>query len=312
MKSMTVTDNDAGQRADKFLQKALPELPKSMLYKGMRQKNIKLNRKRCEPSSMLCAGDILDIYLPDDALKAKKREMPSGLPPADIIYEDDNILILDKPAGIPCHSSAGDSLLARATQYLAETGAYRAEENASFAPALCNRLDLNTAGLVIAAKNSAALRLVNECIRSGMAVKKYYCRTDGKPPRSADILTAYHRKDESRNMAVITDKPAENSKKIITEYRVISENEDSCILEVTLHTGRSHQIRAQLAHIGCPIAGDVKYGGKRVGGSAQQLCAHSLELRFPADSALAYLSGKRFESRISEKIFGAGGRSVER
>lgn len=310
MKSFTISENDAGQRADKFLKKALPALPQSMLYRCMRQKKIKLNRRRCEPSSYLNIGDILEVYLPDTLLAQGEKKRPSApkLPRPDIIYEDLNLLIADKPSGLPCHSGSGgkDTLVDRIIRYLTDTGAYLPDSSVSFAPALCNRLDRNTAGLVIAAKNAAALRLINACIRDGGIIKKYLCRVSEKPPKQEDILTAYHRKDEKNNTALIADNPADGFRRITTGYRVLSADKGLYLLEVTLFTGRSHQIRAHLAHIGCPIVGDMKYGGIPNGGRGQELCAYSLEFRFHAGSPLEYLNSLSLVSNSGHKFLKQG------
>lgn len=301
MKRFIITENDSGQRADKFFKKSFPLIPKSMLYRCLRQKKIKLNRGRCEPSVYLKCGDVLEIYLPDELLETKKHKSDASIPLPDIVYEDENLLIADKPVGLPCHSGRGekDTLIDRIISYLEKTKAYIPDENSSFSPSLCNRLDRNTSGLVIAAKKASALRLINECLRNGGIIKKYLCRVDKMPPKESDILTAYHYKDEKRNKAIISDKPLENFRKIVTGYRIISKDRGNYLLEVTLFTGRSHQIRAHLSHIGCPIIGDRKYGGVPNGKRGQELYAHSLEFRFPDDCKLAYLNSISLESKIA-------------
>ena len=299
MKKFIINDNDSGQRVDKFLTKALPDLPKSMMYKLIRKKDIKINGKRCDISSRLNTGDIVTVYVKDDISSLKKHDMSflDSTPNIDIVYEDKNIIIVNKPSGLDSHSNGSpmtDTLIDRIKKYLYNKQEYAPDSESSFAPALCSRLDRNTCGLVTAAKNAAALREINEAIRSGFVHKIYHCITAAPLPESSAIITAYHRKDEARNTVKIVDSPAEGYRPIKTGYRVLASKQPLSLVEITLYTGRTHQIRAHLAHIGAPVLGDGKYGitavNKRYGVFHQMLCAYSLKFELPDDSPLNYLN----------------------
>jgi 23S rRNA pseudouridine955/2504/2580 synthase len=299
MKKFVINDNDSGQRIDKFVTKALPDMPKSMMYRLIRKKDIKINGKRCDIASRLNTGDIVTIYVKDEVSEVKQHDMSflKCSPDLDIVYEDENVLIVSKPVGLDSHSNGSpltDTLIDRIKHYLYNKKEYAPENESSFAPALCSRLDRNTCGLVTAAKTAAALRDINEAIRSGNVHKIYHCVTAAPLPKTEDIITAYHQKDESRNLVKILDSPADGFKIIKTGYRVLAEKAPLALVEVTLYTGRTHQIRAHLAHIGAPILGDGKYGNtavnKRYGVFRQALCAYALKFELPEDSAVSYLN----------------------
>lgn len=299
MVTFTVNENDSGQRVDKFIAKALPDLPKSMMYKLFRKKDIKINGKRCDISAVISAGDIITAYVKEELSGEKKHDMtflecPDSL---NIIHEDENILIVFKPVGLDSHSnstSTSDTLINRIKRYLYNKNEYTPESENSFAPALCSRLDRNTSGLVISAKNALALREVNEAIRNGNIHKIYRCVTVTPPPKNQDIISAYHKKDETRNIVRISGQKADGYKEIKTGYKVLERKNNLFLVEVTLFTGRTHQIRAHLAHIGAYILGDGKYGNtalnKRYGVFRQALCAYSLKFALPENSPLAYLN----------------------
>lgn len=299
MKEFTINHNDSGQRVDKFLSKSMPELPKSMMYRLIRKKDIKLNGKRCEASSILTEGDVLKVYVKDDVAAVKQHDMSFLNASSDIaaVYEDDNIIIVHKPVGLDSHSngaSSDDTLINRIKKYLWEKKEYSPGSESSFSPALCSRLDRNTAGLVTAAKNSAALREMNNAIKLGQIRKIYRCVTVSPPPDDEGVRTAYHCKDEARNIVRIVDEPREGFREIKTGWKVIARKNGLFLVEVRLYTGRTHQIRAHLSHLGAPLLGDGKYGdikaNKRYGAFRQQLCAYSLEFDFPETSPLFYLN----------------------
>ncbi|MGI6264817.1 MAG: RluA family pseudouridine synthase [Acutalibacteraceae bacterium] len=305
MRTITIEKNDAGQRIDKFLTKTFRELPTSMMYKYIRQKDIKINGKRCEASTRLSEGDVIALYVKDefltrqeavyDFLRASKR--------LDVIYEDDHVMLLNKPVGLLCHpdkNEYGDTLLFRAQRYLYEKGAYDPSAENSFAPALVNRIDRNTAGIVIVAKTAAALRILNQKLKDREIRKFYLCVVHGVPNPEHALLKGFLLKDEERNLVTVSDRPMPNGRTILTEYRVLEAKNGLALVEIELHTGRTHQIRAHMASIGHPLLGDGKYGtnalNKGTGFHKQALCSYKLQFAFttPADE-LEYLNGQAFQ-----------------
>lgn len=306
MKELTINSNDAGQRMDKFISKAVPLLPKNLMYKYIRSKRIKLNGKRCEISTRLTEGDAVQLYINDEFFTEAEDELAFLAAPAtvDVVYEDENILLVNKAVGLVVHEdndNSVDTLINRVLHYLYEKKEYRPKEENSFTPALCNRIDRNTCGIVICAKNAEALRILNQKIKDRELHKKYLCVTVGIPsPRKAQ-LTAYQIKDEKNNTVRVFDKPVHGGRTMITGYEVIAEDKARgiALVEIDLITGRTHQIRAHMAHIGCPLLGDGKYGINKINREynikTQVLCAYSLALDFTTDAgALAYLNGKSF------------------
>ena len=297
MRILTVQENDAGQRLDKFLTKSLRLLPKSLLYKSIRTKKIKRNRKRADPSDILCVGDTVELFLADEFFDDGKPEEAYRkiTPRLKIIYEDDDMLICDKRPGMAVHpgdqeggesGGTGDTLIDQIKAYLYQTGAYRPDEEHSFAPALCNRIDRNTGGLVIAAKNAASLRRLNERIRNRDGItKKYLCAVHGTMDPPSGRLTGWLVKNAAENLVTVRSQRSGNQpgeKHIITDYRTLAQQGNLSLLEVDLITGRTHQIRAHLASIGHPLLGDGKYGhsrnDRRRGYAHQALYAYSLTI----------------------------------
>lgn len=303
MKEFIINRNDSGQRLDKFVLKTVPRLPQSMMYKAIRNKRIKLNGKRAEISSRLCEGDTVQMYLNDEFFdSAPETEFMSVTPVLNILYEDENILLLDKKNGMVVHEdndNTADTLINRVKRYLYEKGEYDPNSENSFAPALCNRLDRNTGGIVIAAKNAESLRILNQKIRDREIEKYYLCVTVGVPPKRSDTLTAYLEKDSASNTVKVTDRKSNTNKTIVTGYRVIRDNGKLALVEIKLGTGRTHQIRAHMAHIGCPLLGDGKYGINRINKEykvkTQALYSYKLRFSFSTESGcLEYLDGKEF------------------
>lgn len=306
MKSCVITKNDANQRLDKFLAKSFPALPKSLMYKFIRTKHIKVNRKRAEISTRLNEGDVVDLYIKDEFLieKPKQYDFLSASKNLSILYEDENIMLLDKKAGLLCHPDDHefvDTLIARIKRYLYEKGEYRPDEATSFTPALVNRIDRNTGGIVIAAKTAQALRILNQKMKDRELHKFYLCVVHGKPEKQSGILEDYLWKDEKKNRVFVTKKPQNGGKVIRTKYRVLETKGKLSLVEVELLTGRTHQIRAHFASIDHPLLGDGKYGtnalNKQYGAYKKQfLYSYKLKFDFTTDSEeLEYLNGKEFE-----------------
>lgn len=300
MKKLVVKHNDAGQRLDKLLLKTYSTLPKSMMFKQIRKKNIKVNKKRCTPEQLVQEGDVIELYLNDDMLKEKTQHYdflrsPKSL---DIIYEDDNIILLNKRQGELCHPDSKEyvnTLISSVKRYLYEKKEWLPDSENSFTPALANRIDRNTAGIVIGAKNYGALKILNQKIKDREIQKLYLTIVDGRPAEDEATLSGYLIKDTKKNMVKVFDEEIDGSKKIITKYRVLDSKGYASLLEIDLLTGRTHQIRAHLASIGNPLIGDGKYGSVH-GRMKQQLCAYKLRFDFKTDAGcLEYLNGKEFE-----------------
>ena len=310
MHILTVKKNDAGQRLDKFLSKAVKGLPTSMMYKLIRTKKIKVNRKRTEQKYILCEGDEIQLFIKEEFFDSPEKDLGALdriVPKLNIVYEDENILLLNKRPGVLVHedTNAGENtLIMHVKAYLCQKGEYDPYSEQSFAPALCNRIDRNTGGIVIAAKNAEALRIMNQRIKDDCLTKTYLCLVHGIPHPSKKELRGFLRKDSKNNTVEVRDTEFPGSKEIITRYRVIRSRTDISLLEVDLITGRTHQIRAHMSHIGHPLVGDGKYGINRderaKGYKYQALYAYKLYFKkTDSDDLLSYLEGKTFS--IDEK-----------
>ncbi len=310
MRIFEIGKNDAGQRLDKFLSKALRTMPPSLLYKSIRTKKIKVNRKRAEIGQVLAEGDTVQLFLAED-LFPDSQDTSSRLshitPSFHVVYEDENLILCDKPAGLLVHSNDEDdtnTLIVQIQAYLFQKGEYHPQAEHSFAPALCNRIDRNTGGIVIAAKNAVTLREINALIKERQLTKKYLCVVHGIMDKKIDTLKGYLTKNQKTNQVTVTPKPSHGSKEILTRYRVLQEKDKLSLLEIDLLTGRTHQIRAHLSSIGHPLLGDGKYGvnreDKRDGYKFQALYSYSLT--FNGGQYLSYLNGQTFTVPV-ERIY---------
>ena len=306
MKELTVGKNDAGQRLDRFIGKSVPLLPESLLQKYIRLKRIKLNGKGAKRDVRVQEGDCIQLYINDEFFEKpqeKNSYLKVGTPHLSIVYEDDNILLADKKPGVLCHSAGQwdyNTLIANIQAYLAQKGEWKPKEENAFTPALCNRIDRNTGGIVIAAKNAEALRIINEKIKLREIEKYYLCAVNGRPKPSSGRLENYLFKDAVKNRVYIREKSEPGSKTAVTEYRTLCTAGRLSLVECRLLTGRTHQIRAQMAHAGWPLLGDGKYGrekfNKSYGEDGQALYSYKLAFAFPTDAGiLNYLRGKTFQ-----------------
>ncbi len=298
MKSFTISAGDAGRRVDRFIRKTFPSMPSSLMYKEIRKKNIKVNKKRTEPSAILNEGDVIELYLKDDVLeeKAKHYDFLDASTSLDIVYEDENILLLNKNAGLLCHPANGvygDTLVARVQRYLYERGEW-SPKNGSFVPSLANRIDRNTSGIVIAAKNAEALKILNDKIKSREIEKYYLAAVHGIPEPKSGTLTSFITKDEKSNRVIVSDRETDGSKKAVTHYKTLESRNNISLVEIKLETGRTHQIRAQFAHIGHPLVNDGKYGAEH-GRYRQALCSYKIVFELKDAGTLDYLNGREFE-----------------
>ena len=305
MKEFTIGTNDAGQRLDRFLGKAVPLLPASLAQKYIRIKRIKLNGGRAERDTRLKAGDVLQLYINDEFFDKPREDnafLTVATPKLNIVYEDEHILLADKRPGLAVHphdgAEYGRTLIDHIQAYLYQKREWRPREENAFTPALCNRIDRNTGGIVIAAKTAEALRVMNQKIKDRELDKRYLAIVEGTPKPAKGSLKGYLFKDAKKNRVFVTDTPQTGSKSCQTNYVTLASKNGLSLVECELITGRTHQIRAQFAHAGHPLLGDGKYGklDKRFDRTYQALYSYKLTFTFTTEAGeLEYLNGKSFQ-----------------
>ena len=305
MKEFTVGPNDAGQRLDRFLAKAVPLLPASLAQKYIRIKRIKLNGGRAERDTRLQNGDVLQLYINDEFFDKPRQDnayLTVAAPKLSIVYEDDQILLVDKRPGLAVHphdgAEYGRTLIDHIQAYLYQKKEWSPRGENSFTPALCNRIDRNTGGIVIAAKTAEALRVLNQKIKDREMDKRYLAIVEGTPRPREGSLKGYLFKDAKKNRVFVTDTPQTGAKSCQTNYKTIASSKGLSLGECELITGRTHQIRAQFAHAGHPLLGDGKYGklDKKYDRNYQALYSYKLAFAFTTDAgALEHLNGKSFQ-----------------
>ena len=304
MREIVIQKNDANQRIDKFLTKRFKTMPKSLLYKYIRTKYIKVNNKRCAVDTVLQEGDIVRLFIKEEffAEETENYEFLKAPKTLDILYEDENIIIVNKKAGILVHPDKNyhfDSLINRILHYLYDKGEYNPKTEHSFTPATANRIDRNTGGIVLACKNAESLRTLNEKIKNREITKKYLCMVQGILKRKSGIVSGYLCKDEKKNKVRIFAKEVPESKFFKTEYTVLKETGGNSLVEIDLLTGRTHQIRACMSAMGNPLMGDTKYGYKAKKNDKafpyQALYAYKVIFAFQTDGGiLEYLRNRSF------------------
>ena len=304
MKEFTIGTNDAGQRLDRFLAKAVPLLPASLAQKYIRIKRIKRNGGRAERDTRLEAGDVLQLYINDEFFDKPREDnayLTVATPKLNIVYEDEHILLVDKRPGLAVHphdgAEYGRTLIDHIQAYLYQKKEWSPRGENAFTPALCNRIDRNTGGIVIAAKTAEALRVINQKIKDREMDKRYLAIVEGTMKQPKGSLKGFLFKDAKKNKVFVTDKPQPGAKTCQTNYITLAKNGGLSLVECELITGRTHQIRAQFAHAGHPLLGDGKYGklNKKFDRNYQALYSYKLTFQFTTDAGgLAYLNGKSF------------------
>lgn len=303
MREFTIGPNDAGQRLDRWLAKTLPLLPAPLAQKYIRIKRVKCNGKGAKRDTRLVQGDVLQLYINDEFFDTPTPEnafLSVFKPQLDIVYEDENLLLVNKRPGLVVHPDEQEkvnTLLTHIQAYLYQKKEWNPRQENAFAPALCNRIDRNTGGIVIAAKNAETLRVMNQKIRDREVEKSYLCIILGAITPPAGRLEGYLLKDEAKKLVSVHKTPVPGGRTAVTLYQTLAQKNGLSLVACRLVTGRTHQIRAHLAYLGKPVLGDIKYGNRkmneRTGTKTQALCAVRITFReIPEGNTLHDLSGK--------------------
>ncbi len=295
MKEFLISKNDADIRLDKFMMRVMPASKSGDIYKALRKKKVRVNGKHKNGDYRLKNGDTVSMYINDEFFEGGEKDFPWMNAKSDIavVYEDENIIIADKPSGMPSQDEKEDSLESRIRSYLYKKSEVDLDTTPIFIPSLCHRIDRNTEGLVIAAKNSAALRIINDKIKKREIKKFYLCETEKAPNPKDGIIEGWLLKDERTRKMTFHKNEVEGAVYCKSQYKTVKTGAKN-LLEVELMTGRTHQIRACLSYMGCPLIGDVKYGASKNGErDFQHLTAYKLTFNFKTDAGiLEYLNGK--------------------
>lgn len=306
MKEFVIGKNDAGQRLDRYLSKTLPLLPGPLAQKYIRLKRVKLNGKGAKRDTRLILGDVLQLYINDEFFQTPTQEnafLSIFKPQLEIVYEDENLLLVNKRAGLVVHPDETErinTLITHIQAYLYQKKEWSPYWENSFAPALCNRIDRNTSGIVIAAKNAETLRILNQKIRDREVEKRYLCLALGIMTPAEGTLEGFLSKDEEKKQVTVHRRPVAGGRTAVTHYRTLAQGGGLSLMECRLVTGRTHQIRAQFAAAGHPLLGDGKYGRQRenkaFGRTHQALCSYYLAFRFITDAGiLEPLNGRSWQ-----------------
>lgn len=321
MREYTITKNDAGQRLDRWLGKCLPLLPAPLAQKYIRIKRVKLNGKGAKRDTRLCTKDLLELYINDEFFDAPAPEnafLSVFKPQLDIVYEDENLLLVNKRPGLLSHPDEHEyvnTLVTHIQAYLYQKKEWDPRAEHSFTPSLCNRIDRNTGGIVIAAKTAEALRIMNQKIKDREIEKYYLCAVHGRMMPPEGRLEGFLLKDEAKNQVTVHARPVPGGKSAATVYRTLKSQNGLSLLECRLITGRTHQIRAQFAAAGHPLLGDGKYGrnrdNRKFDRKFQALWSYKLTFSFTTDGGiLEPLNGRTWQVDqvdFAAEYFGFGG-----
>lgn len=302
MREFTIPTAEDGSRLTRWLQRAAPGLTKGLMQKYLRQKDIKVNGRPAKADCVLQAGDSVRLYLPEELFVPAKKEdalLAHFHPHLNILYEDQNLMVIDKRPGLLVHPDQSEKLNTLVTHvraYLYQKGEYDSLAEGVFSPVPVNRIDRFTSGIVLVAKTKEAMQVLNRKIRDGELSKRYLCIVHGRPRPENGQIKSYLQKNAKR--VTVLDSPAPDAQLAVTRYQTLSSKGGLSLVECELLTGRTHQIRAQLASRGHPLLGDKQYGGhgrNERGEEQQALCAYRLVFTFQTDAGpLEYLKGRSF------------------